>query len=262
MEALFEVRSLSVGYGTPLLQDVSFSLQPGELVGILGRNGCGKTTLLRGLCGGIRCFSGQILVSGQDCNTLHLRQRAACISVLPQHTQILEGIRVRRLLEMGRYPHTGPLGSIRDADAAIIEKKAERLGISHLLDADCARLSQGQRQLALLGRLLVQDTPIMLLDEPNAALDYDNTYAMFRILREVVSEQGKAALLVLHDPELALSQCSRLLIIKDGRLCHDIRPSQAGAAAAEAALQAIYPAISLKKDPFNGQLRCYMPSDK
>ncbi len=259
MEALFEVKNLSVGYDAPLLQDVSFALSPGEVVGILGRNGCGKTTLLRGLSGGIRCFSGQVLVSGRDCNAMPLRQRAACISVLPQHTQVLEGISVRQLLEMGRYPHGSLLGGMGAGDTAIITQTAETLGIAHLLDADCAKLSQGQRQLALLGRLLVQDTPVMLLDEPNAALDYDNTFAMFRILRQVVKQQKKAALLVLHDPELALSQCHRLLIVANGSLRHDLCPAQAGLAATEAALQEIYPHITLKQDPFNGQLRCYMP---
>ncbi len=257
MEPLFEVRNLSVGYDAPLLQKITFSAYAGEVIGILGRNGCGKTTLLRGLSGSIHRFSGEIFVTGKACTAINPRQQAAHISVLPQQTEILEGISAWQLIEMGRYPYGGLFRNAGEGDRKIIEQNAELLGITDLLNADCARLSQGQRQLVLLCRLLVQDTPVMLLDEPNAALDYDNTFAMFRILRDVVKKQNKTALLVLHDPELALAHCHRLLTVKDGRLCCDLPLAQAGVASVEKALGQIYPNVIVRKDPFNGYFRCY-----
>ncbi len=257
MEPLFEVHTLSVGYDSPLLTEVSFSLHAGEIVAILGRNGCGKTTLLRGLSGSIRRFSGQILVKGRNCAAMKPRQQAACISLLPQQTEVLGGITAHQLIEMGRYPYAGPLGSTSAWDQALIQKTARLLGISELLDRDCAKLSQGQRQLVLLCRLLVQDTPVMLLDEPNAALDYDNHFTMFRILQDAVTNQEKAALLVLHDPELALAFCHRVLIVKDGHLAADLSPAQSSPTALQQALQLIYPHILLRKDPFDGRFRCY-----
>ncbi len=257
MEALFEVRNLSVGYAAPLLSNVSFSAEAGQLIAILGRNGSGKTTLLRGIAGSIRRFSGQIFVSGRDCTHIKLRQLAGCISLLPQQTELMEGISARQLLEMGRYPYVGPFGGTSPEGKALIEQTAALLGITELLDRDCARLSQGQRQLVLLGKLLAQDTPVMLLDEPNAALDYDNNFTLFRILQDVVARQQKTALLVLHDPELALAHCQRILIVKDGRLLEDIVPAQADAAALQNALQQIYPQLILRKDPFDGHFRCY-----
>ncbi len=257
MVPLFEIRDLSVGYDSPLLQNISFSARPGELIAILGRNGCGKTTLLRGIAGGIRRFSGEIRVAGRDCAGMGPRRQAALISVLPQQTEILEGISACQLIEMGRYPHGGFLGEDRREREACILENARLLGIEHLLEADTARLSQGQRQLVLLCRLLVQDTPVLLLDEPNSALDYDNTYTMFRRLRQVVENKQKTALLVLHDPELALSQCHRLLIMKDGSLCADICPAAAGQAQVEQALRQIYPNVTLRKDPYDGHFHCY-----
>ncbi len=257
MEALFEVENLSVGYDSPLLKEISFSSKPGELIGILGRNGCGKTTLLRGLSGSIRSFSGEVRVAGKNCAGLSSRQQAALISVLPQQTDILEGIYAYQLIEMGRYPYGGFMGESREQRAKRILENARLLGIGHLLDADAARLSQGQRQLVLLCRLLVQDTPVMLLDEPNAALDYDNTFTMFRCLRQVVETRQKTALLVLHDPELALSQCNRILVMKDGSLCADLCPPQAGAVGAQRALRQIYPNVTVRKDLYDGHFRCY-----
>ncbi len=255
--ALLEIRNLSAGYDAPLLTDISVSADAGELIAILGRNGCGKTTLLRGIAGSVRRFSGDILVAGRNCAAMRAKQQAAYLSVLPQQTEILEGITAREVMEMGRYPHAPLFRSLTPGDALKISETAKLLGISHLLDCDCSKLSQGQRQLILLGRLLVQDTPVMLLDEPNAALDFDNTHTLFQILRQVVRTQQKCALVVLHDPELALQYCDRLLILKDGRIAGDLKPSDADCASAEAALRQLYPNIIARKDPYNGHFRCY-----
>ncbi len=259
---LFEVKGLSAGYSFPLVREISFSAEAGELIGILGRNGCGKTTLLKGIAGSIRRYAGEIWIDGRNCAALPLRQQARRLAVLPQQTEMIEGIRVRELIAMGRYPYGGMFAAISSGDEGRIEEAAQTLGVAHLLDADCALLSQGQRQLALIARCLIQDTPVMLLDEPNAALDYDNTHAMFQTVRSQVKEKGKAALMVLHDPELALHYCDRILIMKDGRLCMELSPAEAPQETAEEALRKLYPGIIVRKDPFDGYLRCYTYSQK
>ncbi len=250
------VKNLTVGYDKPILRDVSFSLQPGELAAVIGRNGCGKTTLLRGLTGSVRRFSGEVFVHGADIARLNTRQAAKYLSYLPQHTEIMEGILAREVIAMGRYPY-GSVFQTAKADANTL-RAAQTLGISHFLNEDCGRLSQGQRQLVLLARLLNQNTPLMLLDEPNNALDHDNASVLFHILRTEVREQNKAALLILHDPELALRHCDRLLLIHNGALCADLSVADADLSQLEQALRQLYPAMRLRIDPFDGTIRTYL----
>ncbi len=256
MKPLFEVRNLSVGYDTPLLTDISFSSESGQTVGILGRNGCGKTTLFRGISGSIRRFSGQILVNGTDCSALSLRRQAALLSLLPQTTEIMEGIFAREVIAMGRYPYGSIFREERGDVQACVHQAVQILGIEHLLEQDCGTLSQGQRQLVLLARLLVQDTPVMLLDEPNAALDCDNAHTMFTVLQQLVRKSQKTALMILHDPELALHWCDRVFLLKDGGICADLSPATAQPAEIQAALRQLYPRMSVRRDPFDGTLRC------
>ncbi len=257
MEPLFEVKNLSVGYDAPLLKNITFSIAPGQIVGILGRNGCGKTTLLRGIAGSLRRFSGEIWVSGKNCSNLSPKKQAAYLAVLPQQTEVLSGILAREIIEMGRYPYGSLFGSNQGEVGTRVLNAAQQLGIPSLLEQDCGKLSQGQRQLVLLARVLAQDSPVMLLDEPNTALDFDNAHTMFRTLRSVVTDSEKAALMVLHDPEQAMQWCDRLLILKDGEICHDITPCEAGQDALEAALQTLYPQIKVRKDAHSGCFRCY-----
>ncbi len=256
--AFFEVRDLSVGYDRPVLKSIGFSTEKGQMIGILGRNGCGKTTLLRGIAGGARRFGGKLLLEGRDCTLSNTRQQALWLSYLPQQTDLPEGILAREVMAMGRYPHGGLFREADGDTTALVEKAARLLGISHLLDRDCAKLSQGQRQLALLARQLVQDTPVMLLDEPNAALDCDNSHTLFSVLKQLTRREQKLILLVLHDPDLALKWCDSLLLVGEGGLLDRLELSQCDPTGVQTALQRLYPGVVLRRDPYNGALRCYM----
>ncbi len=257
MSVLFEAHDLTVGYERPVVHEISFTADSGEIVGILGRNGYGKTTLLRGIMGGVTCFSGEILVDGVPCRNLPAKKRARYLSVLPQQTEIMGGILAREVIEMGRYPYGGLFGDIGEAGKRLIEETAETLDITNLLESDCGKLSQGQRQLVLLARLFVQDTPVMLLDEPDASLDFYNTHILFSTLSTMIREQQKAAILVLHNPELALQWCDRLVILKHGRIAAELRPATADERETEDALRLLYENIQVRRDPFSGKLRCY-----
>ncbi len=256
--AFFEAQGFSVGYDRPILKSIDFQAEKGQLIGILGRNGCGKTTLLRGLAGGARQFSGQILLAGHDWAALSVKQRAALLSFLPQQTHLPEGITARQVIAMGRYAHGGLFREPEGDGEVRISQAARRLAISDLLDRDCARLSQGQQQLVLLARQLVQDTPVMLLDEPSAALDLDNSATLFALLEELARQEGKLILLVLHDPDTALRWCHRLLLVGRGGLLADVEPGTAGVDRLQQAMEQLYPNVTLRRDPYDGALRCYM----
>lgn len=249
MDSLLEVIGLTASYAPsapPTVHDVSFSVRPGELVAILGPNGSGKSTLLRSMTGGMRHVQGKVLVEGEDCLHLSARRRGRRMALLPQHVPALPGLLGREVLEMGRYPWDGPLRPPGPETRQRILAAAAALGVEELLERPCDALSQGQQQLLHLARVTVQDAPVLLLDEPNSALDFLNTHQLFRCLDGLLSGGGRCAVAVLHDPALALRWCSRLLLLHQGRLVGEVRPGQCSAGEVEAALARLYPGIRVR----------------
>ncbi|MCI6959283.1 MAG: ABC transporter ATP-binding protein [Oscillospiraceae bacterium] len=250
-----EVKDLCAGYQTPVVRNVSFEIKEGQLAAILGPNGAGKSTLLNAMAGGVRKTSGQVLVKGQDCLPLSAKQRARRLALVRQQIPLLPGVRVAEALEMGRYAWGGPLRAAPGAKAAVAEA-ARAFGLEELLNADCAALSQGQRQLVHLARAMVQSAPVLLLDEPGSALDFSNTHRLFRLLGEQLARGGRCAAAVLHDPALALRYCSPVLLLKEGRIVERLEPSTCTAPQMERALGLLYPGIRVKEDKETGHLLC------
>lgn len=261
MEPIFEALAVSVGYTAPILREISFSLYPGEMVGILGRNGCGKTTMLRAITGEIPCICGEIRLQGEDIRRLSVRERARRTAVMPQGGHAMPGITVLEAIAMGGYAREGFRWGISPQLRKRIAYCAEDLGIASLLHRDFGLLSQGQQQMVLLCRLLVQDTPLMLLDEPNAALDFDNARQLLHKIRQLADQKEKGALLVLHDPQLALSYCSRLLIAHRGKIAADVSV-RAPMETLEKALNILYPGLRLTENPLDTGYFCSLCTQK
>ena len=255
---LLEVQHLTVGYTVPVVRDISFQLESGRLVGLLGRNGSGKTTLLRGLTGAARVFGGTASAAGQDCLHTKPRQRAKQLAFLPQRTQLLQGMQVGEVICMGRYVHSGPFAGPGPGDEQAAREAAEQLGIADLWGRDCSALSEGQRQLVHLARVAAQDAPVLLLDEPSSALDVCNSSQLFRQVRQMTAGQNKAALVVLHDPALALRWCDVLLRMDGGTLTGSLNPREASCAQAQSFLAQLYPGIRVKRDAETGCFYCLM----
>ena len=249
------MKDLCAGYQTPVVRNVSFEIKEGQLAAILGPNGAGKSTLLNAMAGGVRKTSGQVLVKGQDCLPLAAKQRARRLALVRQQIPLLPGVRVEEALEMGRYAWGGPLQADPGAKAAVAEA-ARAFGLEELLNADCAALSQGQRQLVHLARAMVQSAPVLLLDEPGSALDFSNTHRLFRLLGEQLARGGRCAAAVLHDPALALRYCSPVLLLKEGRIVERLEPRACTAPQTERALGLLYPGIRVKEDKETGHLLC------
>ena len=157
---------------------------------------------------------------------------------------------------MGRCASGGIFSGPTPQDVERCKKAAESLNIAHLWEKDCGVLSEGQRQMVQLARVSAQDAAVLLLDEPNSALDYQNSRLLFEQVRKLVRARNKGALVVMHDPGLALRWCDRLLRMEGGVLTGALEPARAATEEAQRFLSALYPGITVKRDGPNGVFYC------
>ncbi len=250
MTPVLSVEHLSCGYGhDDTVRDVSLTVGRGEFCALLGLNGCGKTTLIRSVCGLLPIRKGRCLVNGEDCAALHERQRALRMSYIPQRGSMITGKTVLDVVLMGCNAHLRLLESPGEAFRRSALDALERLGLAEYAAKDYATLSEGQKQLVILARTLVQDAPVMLMDEPDSALDFVNRSMVLEKIRQVLRTQKKAGLITLHDPNFALAYCDRLLLMKEGRLLTELPLENAGAAEIEHTLSQIYGRIRILRHP-------------
>ncbi len=219
-KALLTVSGLSCGYGRKeILRGLDFSLWPGFFCGILGPNGCGKSTLVNTLCRVNEPLSGTIRVEGEDLLDISRRELASIIAVVPQETYVAFPFKVREVVAMGRNPHlSGLFGSGYDLEHEAVDEALAAAGVSHLADRPITRLSGGERQLVLLARALAQEPRLLLLDEPTANLDISHAVAILRLVRKRVTENNLSVLAVFHDLNLAAIFADYLFLIKNGTI--------------------------------------------
>ncbi len=250
MESVLSVKNLSVGYKNEVIKNISFDVNKCEIVGVIGLNGSGKSTLLGGLCGINKLFGGDIFVGGVKINSLSSKKRARYISYYTQRTPNVSGLLVKQIIQMGSYSKDYFGFSLPNLEGKnnTVNTLAKLFKIEHLLDTDVSKLSEGQRSLAFLAKIFAQDTPIVLLDEPDNNLDYLNTHNLFKVFKAQIEEKNKSALVVLHNPTLALNYCSRLIIIKSGVIVDEVSTAKCSISAIQNALRKIYPDIIINKD--------------
>ena len=211
--------------GRRLLCDVDFEIAPGEIVGLAGRNGVGKTTLLELATGLHLPAAGRVLQGGDPVAALGRRALARRIALVPQDLHVPFPFRVGELVLMGRAPHQPLFGLDGEADVQRAEAALARLGIEALADRRVETLSGGERQLVLFARALVQDPEVLLLDEPTAFLDLKHRLEVLREVRRFVAG-GRAALVVSHDLSLAARACDRLVLLGEGEVVALGRPEE------------------------------------
>lgn len=244
--SLLEVRHLCAGYGKRrILEDISFSLAPGELVGVLGENGSGKTTLLKSVCG-ILPHRGECLLGGENRQDLSSRQLARKISYIPQRSGISIDLSALEVVLMGFNPQLRLLEYPNAAMKRRAGQALEAVGLGGRGEENFQSLSQGQQQLCILARTLVSQAEVLLLDEPESALDFGGRYRMLGQLQDFLGRE-KAALVTLHDPQLALNRCHRLLLLSGGKLMGEIFPGRSSLRDMETALEKLYGELSLSR---------------
>ena len=242
--SILEVRQLTAGYGgKEVLQGVSFSLMPGELVGILGENGSGKTTLLKSICG-IVPHGGSCLVGGMDSRSLSPRALARQVSYIPQQSGISIDLSALDVVLMGFNPRLGLLEYPSQDMKQQARRALREVGLAGREEENYQTLSQGQRQLCMLARTLVSQARLLLLDEPESALDFGGRYRMLTQLRRCLGGHC-GALVTLHDPQLALNCCDRLLLLGGGKLLGEICPKQDSLESMEEKLIGLYGGLTL-----------------
>lgn len=243
------VNNLFAGYGEKaVISGFSFESGPGELTGIIGSNGSGKSTLLRGLCGLIPAgVKGDVFYGDKNLSALSARKKALFLSFIPQRSGISVSMPVMDVVLMGFNPELGLLekpGKIREEKALAALSEA---GLSGKEKDDYLTLSEGQKQLCMLARLFAADRPVWILDEPESALDFGARYRMLRLLKEKIRRTGGTAVLALHDPQLALSCCSRLVFLKDGKCTGVLEPGREPDTIMEQKLSELYGPVSVHR---------------
>jgi len=224
---LLETRELSFRYDREwVVSDVTFTLEPGEFLGLLGPNGSGKSSLLKVLNGILRPQQGQVSFENRELSSWSRRRLAQRMAMVVQEIQLDFPFTVLELVLMGRYPHLGPLEFESDRDLAIARECMERVEIYHLGNRLVTRLSGGERQRALVARALCQQPRCLLMDEPTAFLDLRHQLDLFTLTRALTARHGVGALVISHDINLAAQFCDRLLVMDKGRLAVQGRPEE------------------------------------
>lgn len=222
---MLEVKQLTAGYpGNPVLRNVDLTVPEGKITLVLGPNGCGKTTLLKALCGIFPANSGQVLLDGENILALPPRQTAQKIAYLAQCRQIPD-ITVGRLVLHGRFPYLDYPRRYRKEDHAIAQAAMAQAGVSDLADRLLTQLSGGQRQKAYIAMALAQDTPVILLDEPTTYLDAAHQLQLLRQAREL-AQQGKTVVMVIHDLSRAFRAGDKLVLMQDGTIAAEGTPEE------------------------------------
>ena len=224
-EILLSAENLRVGYllgkkEIKVCDGMNFELKRGELVALLGPNGAGKSTLLRTLSSSLQPLSGNVYYSGRLLKNISQRDLSRKISVvLTDHTQA-GGLTVSELVSLGRQPYTGFFGRLKARDLRLVDEAINSVGLSFKSNSYMAELSDGERQKAMIAKALVQETDVLLLDEPAAFLDVASKLELMALLRQIAVERDCAVLFSSHDVEQALTLSDKLWLMgRDGLLC-------------------------------------------
>jgi len=214
-----EVQNISLGYfHKEVVKDVSFEVLPGEMVGLIGPNGCGKSTIIRALTRIISPYRGRILLNGKDIVGISRRELARMLGVVPQMPLLPSAFSAFEVVLMGRNPHLGLFQYEGPKELDIAWQAMERTMTRHLARRTVSELSGGEIQCLLIARVLAQETKAILLDEPTANLDIGRQVEILDLIRNLCRQNNLAVLAALHDLNLASQYCDRLVLINNGRV--------------------------------------------
>lgn len=205
--------SLSIGHKKPIVSGINTNLNIGDFCVLLGANGTGKSTLLNTIRGTVPPQKGLVLLNDKMVTFIQEKELAKIISVVSTYTHFASELTAYDIISFGRTPYLGIFSKFSEKDKHTIAKYISKLEINSLVDKKFNKLSDGQRQRVMICRALVQDTPLILLDEPTAHLDVENRVKIFELLKQICSEEGKTVICSTHEIENGLTYSNKVWII-------------------------------------------------
>ena len=209
-----------------VLHDVSFSLEQGQVLCVLGPNGVGKSTLFRCILGLLKHYSGNVLLDDRQASGLTQRELARRIAYIPQFSAPVFQYSVFHTVLMGTTSQIGSFATPGKAQEELAMQALETMGIAQLKDRPVGMLSGGERQMVLIARALAQNSPLLVMDEPTASLDFGNSIRVMEMVRRL-ADKGYGIILSTHNPDLALRYGTHALVLNEGRVCSFGSPEQA-----------------------------------
>jgi iron complex transport system ATP-binding protein len=248
----FETQNVAVRYGRGerrALDGVTMHVPKGAFYAVLGPNGSGKSTLMRALMGLVPLEGGATLIGGRETARWNRRELARFVGAVSQMEHMAFPLRVDAFVEMGRYPHLGPLQPFGARDRSAIRDALARCDAEALADRDITSLSGGELQRVRIARALAQEPTALVLDEPTASLDIAHEMSIFQLLRDSAN-QGMTVLLITHNLNLAARFADLLLLLDRGRVASEGRVAEVFR---EEVLEKVYGwPISVREDPATG----------
>lgn len=251
---VFSVKNLEVGYlqkknRISIAKGINFSLQKGQLIGLVGANGIGKSTLLRTLTGMQPALKGEIFVNGKNLDSYSPFELASQLSVVLTEPPVSKNLTVEELISLGRQPYTNWIGTLSTEDKSAISAAIKATATEEIKDKKCYELSDGQLQRILIARALAQDTPIIILDEPTTHLDLYHTAYILKLLKDLAQKTQKLILFSTHEIDLAIQLTDKLIIMTDTATHYDepCRLIENGI------FEALFPPETIAFDPASGR---------
>mgnify|MGYP002712973047 CR=1 FL=1 len=216
--SILKTQNLSIGYTTKkddivVSDNIDITLQKGELVGLIGANGIGKSTLLRTLTKVQKPLNGSIFIDGNNLDEISQIDLAKSLSLVLTEPIASKNLSVLELVALGRQPYTNWIGNITALDKTIINQALAHINIQDLKDKKCFELSDGQLQKVLIARALAQDTDLIILDEPTTHLDMYHKVFILKLLQKLVKDTQKTILFSSHEIDLAIQLCDKLIVM-------------------------------------------------
>lgn len=211
-----QLKDLSIGYKLhngktkTIASHINASVESGMLTCLIGRNGTGKSTLLRTMTGFISPLDGQVILEGRDLSMLSATERARIISIVLTERPETDNITVNELVGMGRLPYTNFWGTLQEEDRQIVDDAMQMIGIYELRNRKIGTLSDGEKQKAMIGKAIAQQTPVIILDEPTAFLDYPSKQETMLLLHQLAQELNKTIFLSTHDLNIAYQVADKI----------------------------------------------------